>query len=305
MKIGMQSGYVFDKDDYSAGLRMIREAGFESVDLNLDQMLDVKRLIAEGANPFFSQSRETIEELFVPMKAQADALGLQFGQMHAPFPVYVDGNDSVNHLLFDSFFKCMAVCRVLDCPYLIVHPIAWSGTLAEEREKNLAFYSELIPVAKKYGVCICLENMFRNVGGHMTEAVCSDFAEAADYIDTLNALAGEELFGFCYDVGHATLLGKDQRRSIGLLGHRLKTLHIHDNDGRNDLHMQPYAYTRGKQFVTDWDGFLQGLRDVGFDGVLSFETYHSLMWLPAPLKSAMLRYIAQVGMYFRSQLTGQ
>ena len=305
MKIGIQSGYIFRTDDYAEGLRRIREAGFESVDLNIDEMLDVKKLIADGENPFFSQNTETIEALFVPMKAQADALGLQIGQMHAPFPVYADGNDSANRALFDAMCKCMAVCRVLDCPYLIVHPIAWNGTAQEEWDKNIGFYSALIPAAKKYGVCICLENMFHGVNGLMTEAVCSDFAQASRYIDTLNGISGEETFGFCYDVGHATLLGKDQRRSINLLGSRLKALHIHDNDGRNDLHMQPYAYTRGRQYVTDWDGFLQGLRDVGFDGALSFETYHTLIWLPEPLKDAMLRYIAQVGIYFRSQLTEQ
>ncbi|MBQ7541494.1 MAG: sugar phosphate isomerase/epimerase [Clostridia bacterium] len=304
MKIGVQSGYVFTKDAYADGLRMIREAGFESVDINLDEMLNVKKLAAEGANPFFSRSTGEIEVLFVPMKEQADVLGLSFGQMHAPFPVYLPGKDDANDALFDAICKCMAVCRVLDCPNLIVHPIAWDGTIAEERERNMAFYSALIETAKRYDVCICLENMFHGRYGYMTEAVCSDFAAAAEYIDALNAIAGEERFGFCYDVGHATLLGKDQRRSINQLGKRLKALHIHDNDGRNDLHMQPYAYTRGQQYVTDWNGFLQGLRDVGFDGVLSFETYHSLMYLPETLKGAMLRYIAQVGSYFRDQLTG-
>lgn len=303
MQIGVQSGYIFSDDNFEAGLRMIREAGFDSVDLNVDEQMDVGKLIRTGENPFFSQDTQTVVAHYARFKAAADALGLRFGQMHAPFPVYADGNDEANRALFDAFVKCMAVCASLDCPNLIVHPIIWGGTQEEEWEKNIRFYSALIPAAKQYNVCICLENMFHGRNGHIEDAVCSDFREAAAYIDTLNDLAGTECFGFCYDVGHATLLGRDHRRSINQLGKRLKALHIHDNDGRSDLHMQPYAFTRGTQYVTDWDGFLAGLRDVGFDGVLSFETYRSVAFLPPQLKPVMLSYIADVGRYFQSVLT--
>lgn len=303
MQIGVQSGYIFSDDNFEAGLRMIRDAGFDSVDLNIDEQLHVGELAKTGQNPFFSQDTQTIVAHYAPFKAAADALGLRFGQMHAPFPVYVRDNDDANRALFDAICKCMAVCEAIECPYLIVHPIAWPGTQEEEWEKNIAFYSSIIPAAKQYDVCICLENMFHGRYGHIEDAVCSDFREAAAYIDALNELAGEERFGFCYDVGHATLLGRDHRRSLNQLGKRLKTLHIHDNDGRGDLHMQPYAYTRGQQYVTDWDGFLAGLHDVGFDGVLSFETYHAVEYLPQELKPVMLSYIAGVGRYFQSVLT--
>lgn len=303
MQIGVQSGYIFLNDDYEAGMQMIRDAGFDSIDLNVDQQMDVGKLIRTGENPFFSMDTSAVVAHYEPFKKTADALGLRFGQMHAPFPVWIDGNEQASRALFDSMCKCMAVCASIGCPYLIVHPIAWKGTQAEEWEKNIAFYTSLIPAAKAYGVCICLENMFRGRDGHIEDAVCSDFREAAAYIDTLNELAGEEKFGFCYDVGHATLLGRDHRRSLNQLGKRLKTLHIHDNDGRNDLHMQPYAYSRGRNYVTDWDAFLAGLRDIGFDGVLSFETYHSVEFLPKELTPVMLSYIAGVGRYFQKVLT--
>lgn len=298
MRIGVQSGYIYDDSNYEAGLQMIKDAGFDCVDFNIDTKLRIGALAEKGENPFFSQPVEKILDYYRPQKQAADRIGVRYGQMHAPFPVYVDGNAAANTAIVDCIIKCMAVCALFECPYLIVHPIIWEGSAAEERELNMEFYTKLIPAAKQYGVCICLENMFNGKTGHIDEAVCSDFREAADYIDALNAVAGEEIFGFCYDVGHATLLGKNQRRSLNILGKRLKTLHIHDNDGRSDLHMQPYAYSRGRYYVTDWDGFLAGLRDIGYDGVLSFETFHSLVSLPAALKSAMLAYIAACGKYF-------
>lgn len=40
-------------------------------------------------------------------------------------------------------------------------------------------------------------------------AICSDIPEACVYIDKLNEIAGEKLFGFCLDTGHLNLLGLD------------------------------------------------------------------------------------------------
>lgn len=298
MYIGVQSGYIYGDNDFEKGLQMIKNAGFDCIDFNIDEKLRIGSLAQKGENPFFSKSVEEILDFFRPQKEAADRIGVRYGQMHAPFPVYVEGNDAANEAIIDAVEKCMAVCALFACPYLIVHPIIWSGSKAEEYEMNMAFYQKLIPAAKKYGVCICLENMFDGSTGHIVEAVCSDFADAVQYIDELNAIAGEEIFGFCYDVGHATLLGKNQRRSLNILGKRVKALHIHDNDGRSDLHMQPFAYSRGRYYVTEWDELLAGLSDIGYDGVLSFETFHSLTALPDPLKPSMLSYIAACGRYF-------
>ena len=144
---------------------------------------------------------------------------------------------------------------------------------------------------------------FAGCGGSESTQEDETTAAETEAVEEASEVAGEELFGFCYDVGHATLLGKDQRRSVGLIGSRLKTLHIHDNDGRNDVHFQPYAYSRGSGYVTDWEGFLEGLRDVGYSGTISFETDNALDSLPQPLKRVMLTYIAGVGRYFADQVS--
>ncbi len=303
MRVGVTNGNVFADADYREGFQLLKDCGFDCVDLSFTSKLNYNDVTKRGESPFFSQDLETILAYYAPWKEAADSAGIAIGQAHAPFPSYADGNDAANAIFRDAIGKCLAVCRMLGCPYLIVHPVHTKGTLAREREINIAFYSSLIPAAKETGVVICLENMFGSHCGHIEEAVCSDFADAARYIDDLNALAGAELFGFCYDVGHATLLGKEQRRSVNALGKRLKTLHIHDNDGREDLHIQPYACKRGGGYVTDWEGFLKGLHDVGYAGDLSFETDSALDPLPQPLKGVMLAYIAGVGRYFSDQLS--
>ena len=46
----------------------------------------------------------------------------------------------------------------------------------------------------------------------------------------------------------------------------LAALHVHDNDGKRDLHWLPYAG------VIDWAAFSRALHEIGFAGALSLET---------------------------------
>ena len=90
------------------------------------------------------------------------------------------------------------------------------------------------------------------------------------------------------------------------LGSRLKVLHIHDNDGLADLHQIPFVFTRTREnkSSTDWEGFVRGLRAIGFDGVLNFETAPVLTAFPEELREDALRLIARIGRYLGGQISG-
>lgn len=91
---------------------------------------------------------------------------------------------------------------------------------------------------------------------------------------------------------------------ITTLGHRLKVLHIHDNDGIGDLHQIPFTFTktRENQPSTDWDGFIRGLKAIRFGGVLSFETAPVLTAFPEAMKEDALGLIAKIGEYFAGEI---
>ena len=169
---------------------------------------------------------------------------------------------------------------------------------------NMQMYPKLIPAAKKYGVKICLENMFAFIGGHGIARACANVDEACRYIDALNEMAGEEVFGFCYDVGHANLLSCNLYEDIKTLGHRLTVLHIHENDGRLDSHCIPYTYKNGKIGTTDWEGFLKGLKEIGYEGPLNFETFAALQDVPREVVGELLKLISAIGNYFRKSILG-
>ena len=70
---------------------------------------------------------------------------------------------------------------------------------------------------------------------------------AVKRIDEMNDKYGAEVMGFCFDTGHANLVGIKFQEFIQTLGSRLKVLHVHDNDGMADLHQVPFTFTRSRE----------------------------------------------------------
>ena len=157
---------------------------------------------------------------------------------------------------------------------------------------NFERYSRLIPQARTYGVRICLENMFIRHRGRIYSGCCGNAEEACRYVDELNRIAGTECFGFCLDTGHLLLGGQTVRQAMNRLGKRICAFHVHDNNGMEDQHLAPYLG------VMDWDGFVQGLADIGYDRTMCFETFKSWNNVDPCLRKPMLQYIYQAGKTF-------
>ncbi len=304
-KIGVGSMGIISKSEPEEGYRLLQEAGFDCVDFNFDAYLNINDVMAGNINDFFDRPIEDIWMDFKPHAEAAAKYSISFEQMHAPFPMLIKGHDDWSEKMTRITKNCMEICARMGGRYIVVHPVslAYECSKQEEHDFNMGLYKELIATAKECGVVICLENMFVEKNFHMMEGVCSDFKETADMIDELNAIADEELFGFCFDVGHANLLGKNLYQSLITLGHRVKILHIHDNDGLSDLHSLPYTFGRSWHGIcTDWEGFLKGLSAIGYDGVINFETYRIMNNFPKEIHPAVLSLIAATGRYFSDQI---
>ena len=282
---------------------MLAAAGFEAIDFNIDPHLPGAAITKGPLTDFFDRSVEELIDYYRPVKDAADRHGIAFGQMHAPFPLWVQDKPEVNAYMITVVDKCAALCQYLHCPALVVHPIT-RPTKEEEWEVNMAMYRAMIPTGKKYGVKLCLENLPHGARGRTVEGICCDAAEVCKYLDTLNAEAGEEIFGFCFDLGHANILGLRVRDFLKGIGPRLTILHLHDNNGQSDWHTAPYTCISGAYYSTDWEGLLQGLTEIGYRGTLNFETFRATKGLPRRLQKEMLHYIAEVGKYFRDRLLG-
>ncbi|MBR6452198.1 MAG: sugar phosphate isomerase/epimerase, partial [Lachnospiraceae bacterium] len=203
--------------------------------------------------------------------------------------------------------KSMEICAFLDCKYIVVHGLKvkqYYGTEEAEWEKTAEILDGIAPMAKEAGITICVENLYNSSGRQLVEGPCCNAKRAAERIDRFNEKYGTEVLGFCFDTGHANLVGIDFEPFLTTLGKRLKVLHVHDNDGVADLHQMPFTFTKTRENhpSTDWDGFIRGLRAIGFDGVLNFETAPVLKSFPEELRPQALHMLAQIGHYFAEKL---
>ncbi|MBQ8552423.1 MAG: sugar phosphate isomerase/epimerase [Clostridia bacterium] len=295
LKISTQTGDLFNEctTDYEYLYKCfshLKECGFEAIDYNMDHFLPGNIIVKDQLNDFWDKSLEELYEYFTPTKKAMEDSGLVFSQTHSSFPVYVDGNDKVNDYMVMVVEKSLAVCAFLRCPALVVHPFRCKD-FAKENAVNLEMYRKMMPAAKKYGVIICLENSY------------ADMYADSILIDKLNEEAGAKCFGYCLDIGHANCGGGEFYKYITILGDRLTCLHIHDNDGANDSHMIPYTQTRGWNINrTNYDAMLEALRDINYQGNLSFESFRGMQALPKEVESEALRLLSAIGRYFRDRI---
>ena len=297
---------VYGEARADEALAWFKQFGFDALDLNLDSGWS-SEMAAEGKiGPRYQKGVAEAMEEFRPLKEALAKYDMFVGQAHSTFPLYREGMDEINAALLHAVEIDCAICQYLGCPALVVHPLNHMDK-AKERELNLNMYRKMMPFARKYGVKLCLENGFMNVAGHSCVGACTEASDACWYIDTLNAEAGEELFGFCFDIGHANASARNIRHELNVLGKRLTVLHLHDNDGARDLHQIPYTQQNPgpDRNSTDWEALLAGLKDIGYEGTINFETANALRGIPRELHPAALRLISAIGSYFRSRLMAE
>ena len=180
MKIAVQTGGVEERLGLDGAYRLIREAGFDGVDANVDHLMTGQDYKARRIPAFFLGSDADCIAHFKPWKDAAEKYGLDNYQAHAPFPSYVLDPDhpDFNDALIVMLRKTIMGCDSIGCRNLVVHPffLGYRDQMDPETEwrVNIERYSMLIPEAKKYGVTICLENMFSGYRGKLYNACCSD-----------------------------------------------------------------------------------------------------------------------------------
>lgn len=277
--IGIQSKGLLIEPDIEKGFLLARKAGFDCLDLNLDIFLPNFALYAGDTNDFFCQSDAELLAYFARYRKLAEQYGLFFSQMHAPYPVYVCEKEEQNRFVQGEVIpKSLKIAGSLGIPYVVIHPIKlqYRKNQQTEREANLEYFTSLIPLARENNIVVCLENLYEGAGERIVEGVCADPVEAAGYIDELNARAGEERFGMCLDTGHMQLVHRRPADMVRTLGHRIKVLHLHENDARGDLHQMPYTFGSRPDAGLNWQELFTALEEVGYRGVYSLETFPTL-----------------------------
>lgn len=302
MRISIHPANLFEHFGIDGAFQLMRENGVEGIQFGMGAVVMPAKAVRDHLPNVMDEDLEKILEVVRPYKEAAEKHGVAISHVHAPFPSWVYEREDINTRLADVLPKAIAVTAYMNSKYVVIHPpfpaqSTVNMTVEAEWELCKQLYVPLIPYLKKHKVMCLLENMFsRGVEGVRYAAVCSDFQEAARWVDELNKIAGEECFGYCFDVGHCYLARQNVYRAVHIMGHRIHALHMQDNDGHLDMHVAPYTG------YIDWAGFLEALRDIGYKDDLNFEAGNAIKRYPREMADIAVKMLTRTGEYFRDQL---
>lgn len=264
MKKGIKTSMYYNDGTTVTDYDKLRRHGYTCADY---------QLIADTKCVLYKVDEAEFKKMMLDEKKRADKAGVEFSQVHAPWPVD-DTTPEKRAVTMENMKKAVRGTAYLDGKYLVVHPVMPYGWYRDDdplysEKLNAEFFEELSKYAMKYNVRICIENM-------PFKTKISPMSETIKFVEKYNI---QNLY-ICMDTGHCIVHNEDCGEMIRRAGDKLKVFHLHDNVGYIDNHQIPYS---GK---IDWDSFKSAIRDVKFDGCLSSEADVSRK-LPAALREYM------------------
>lgn len=321
MNVSCHNAYMINADRPVQGIRDLKKAGFDSLALRLGVWLpdfygrnrkDVKsvkekdlRSVSERYAMLFALCRENgihIPLVYGPSFGLVDMLRFAGKDGSPDVGAISDVEANLSAFCIEAVGECLEFCGRNGVKYICIRQISGDGVCGREWDINHDFYMRLAQKAKGQGVYILLQNLYKNIGGHLVRGICAEPSEAAWWVDRLNAEAGEDIFGFCVDSGICNICGNDMHEFIMVLGKRIKAVILRDCDGKSDTAMLPFTCVRGGSVQTDWMGLIRGLRDIEFDGELIVNFSGTTAAFSPLLSPVVFRLAKEVGDYFKWQI---
>lgn len=137
--------------------------------------------------------------------------------------------------MVDEIKRAIEIAESIPVRYLIQH-IGVGGAEYDERRIEPAFNSldELGVFARQRGIEILLENI---PNGFSSASMLNLFLQQT-HLD----------LNYCFDIGHAHI-GDGVENEFLLMKKRIRSTHLHDNNGRDDKHLFPFIHDGGS---VDW-----------------------------------------------------
>ncbi len=246
-------------------LELLKEAGFDAFDFSFSNEKGIEY-------PNDEELAKMAEEVNDAMKKT----GLVCHQTHAPFKLLENEKYTLDNPHYRDIVSTIKVSAAIGAKYVVVHPFRHED-YTDEVGDLIEYYLTLLPYAKECGIKIATENLFR----------------AAQNPEKMNRLLrgiDDEDFVLCFDTGHSAVVGIPPEDFLKEADFKfLKALHLHDNDGKRDLHQLPYTGT------LKWDNILEALANGGYDGNMNMEVPLYIAKLPDSAIPEALALAEKVG----------
>src|SRR5262249_20352307 len=139
--------------------------------------------------------------------------------------------------------RALEIAEVIPFRYLIQH-IGVSNEEFDMRKVDAAFSAleQIHLFARSRGVEVLLENIPNNLSS----------AERLLQFEELTHIG----LNYVFDTGHANM-GAGVEHEFNLMKNRIRSTHVHDNNGKDDVHLFPMVSTGGS---VDWQKTMELLR---------------------------------------------
>lgn len=223
-----------------------------TANLLLDNGVD---MLETGPEFFLNNEDSKIERVAKTFLAK----GITIRSVHAPF----GGDCNLSDFDTEKREKAIQTHRnllykvaIAGVEMIIIHPgVNVRSKEDMENMNSLASdsISRLIGTAEEAGVKLALENMLPGHPG----------CEIRHILEILERVDSPSL-GVCFDSGHAHVCGK-MKEFMSAVGERMISIHMQDNDGTRDMHLQPPYGT------IDWRAFVEVLQNVNYELPITIE----------------------------------
>ena len=234
------------KYSLSATADFLADAGFDGVDLSLDE------LEPDGD--------DILRSVLYSFGNRAAARGLTIPMCHLPFFMPSPDDGAAMTRFSREIQAGLRMAAMLKIPDAVIHPIVRHESRRDRNfwlNENVTFLTPIRELAGKLGITLCIENMTgKPYATHPSEAVFgSTAADILELSERLDAMV-------CWDFGHANITGLCQSVELEKLRGRVRCLHIHDNDGVQDNHRIPFECPASTPLggCVDWEDAAEGLR---------------------------------------------
>ena len=270
------------KADIRESIARCAEAGYRVMDMNFHDCTTFQK-------PFVGpQWRQWIEEVHTA----ACMHQVEFSQGHAPFYNFCDPHYKNREWHDRMIYRAVDCARILGIPWLVIHAgtdFAAADSFAASKRINRGYFLPLLEYAERQGVGIAVENLWDLNIAPMKRYTASA-EELVDLVDSL----GAPNVGICFDVEHATIMQQDVPSQLRLIGNRLKATHVSDVINTDSDHLIPFS---GR---ADWSAFMTALKEIEYQGDLTYEIHRYTASMPDALVPAALAYSVEVGQYLLS-----
>jgi len=232
--------------------------GLDDPQTTIDWLLDNEAHIIETSPDFFLNNDDDKIRNTVEMFNKKD---IWIRSIHAPFGSncnLADPDVEKRNQAIQTHQDLIYKSGVGNVEVIVVHPGVGGISNSTDQEKaNLLAYEsvqQLIDAAESSGVKLGLENMLPSHPGCKIRHIL-------EIVEGINS----PYLGVCFDSGHAHV-NKNMKEFMEAVGKYMISIHMQDNDGTKDMHLQPPYGT------TDWVAFVDVLRKCEYNRPITIET---------------------------------